>query len=514
MKICLINPSRLMKLVSTSMRPSPPLGLAYIAGALTAEGHQVQVIDSLAEAPDQFIAYKGRKDIVLNGLTPSQIAQRIDPDTQVIGFSLMFSINWLHQRELIDEVGRRFPQATIIAGGEHITAVPEFCIEQTQHLSICVLGEGEETVKQVVRAIEQNADLHQIPGIVFRGPNRQPVRTPSKKRIREVEAIDRPNWDVFPLHKYGEHGISYGVNLLGSFALPVMATRGCPYECTFCSSPQMWGTKYSMRSPQDVADEIEGYIRKYGIRNFDFFDLTAVINKRWIIEFAKELIHRELNIVWQIPAGTRSEAIDKEVAHYLYQSGCRNITYAPESGSPEVLKKIKKKVSLDRMLTSIAYSSEEKMNIKINFMIGFPGETHKNILESLWFLVRASWHGVNDMSPAIFTPYPGSELFRNLVEEGKINLYDDEYFMKIVLADSFWGIHFYNDKVSSHMLRVYVLLYLLVFYSTNYIFRPVRFFRTMRNLITKRFESRAEWALAELFKRTKVKVLQPENMSV
>lgn len=503
-----------MKLVSTSMRPSPPLGIAYIAGALTAEGHEVQVIDSLAEAPDQFVAYKGSNAIVLNGLTPKQIVERIYPDTQIIGFSLMFSINWLHQRELIDTVGAHFPNAVIIAGGEHITAVPEFCIEQTKYLKLCVLGEGEETVKKAVQSLEHNRDLNEVEGIVFRDPNNKAVRTVPKKRIREVESIDRPNWDVFPLDKYGEHGISYGVNLLGSFALPVMATRGCPYECTFCSSPQMWGTKYSMRSPQDVANEIEGYISKYGIRNFDFFDLTAVINKRWVIEFAKELINREMDIVWQIPAGTRSESIDREVAHYLYKSGCRNITYAPESGSPEVLQKIKKKVSLDRMLTSIGYSSEEKMNIKINFMIGFPGESHKNIIESLWFLVRASWHGVNDMSPAIFTPYPGSELFRSLVEQGKINLNDDYYFMKIVLADSFWGIHFYNDKVSSNMLRIYIVLYLLVFYSTNYLFRPIRLYKTIRNILSRNFESRAEWALAEVMKRSKVKVLQPEQVGI
>lgn len=513
MKVCLINPSRLMKLMSASMRPSPPLGLAYIAGALKAEGYQVQVIDSLAEAPEQYVAFNGRKDIVLNGLLPKQIVQRIDPDTKVIGLSLMFSINWLHQRELIDAIGDAFPHAHIIAGGEHITAVPEFCIRQTRHLKACVLGEGEETVKELVKSLLDGSDLSGIPGVVYRDDTNQPVRNTSRKRVREVEKIDRPYWDVFPFEKYNKHGISYGVNHQNTFALPVMATRGCPYECTFCSSPQMWGTKYSMRSVTDMADEIQLYVEKFGIRNFDFYDLTAIINKRWIIDFAKEIVSRKLNIVWQIPAGTRSEAIDREVAHWLYKSGCRNITYAPESGSPEILAKIKKKVALDRMLRSIQHSSEEKMNIKINFMIGFPDEQHKHILQSLWFLVKASWAGVNDMAPAIFTPYPGSELFHRLVQEGQIKLEDDNYFMKIVLADSFWGIHFYNQHVSANWLRIYIFLYLLVFYSTNYLFRPIRLLRTLRNIVFQRFESRAEWALAELFKRTKVRVLAPEQVA-
>ncbi|MCS6819087.1 MAG: radical SAM protein, partial [Chitinophagales bacterium] len=432
MKVCLINPSRIMKLVSASMRPSPPLGLAYIAGALKADGHDVQIVDAIAEAPEQYVAFKGRKDIVIHGLLSHQIIQLIHPDTELIGITMMFSINWLHQRELIDEIGNAFPNVPIIAGGEHTTAVPEFCIRQTRRLTACVLGEGEETVRELARALENKTPLESVPGIVFRNQYSQPQRTSPRKRTRELTQIPKPYWDVFPLQKYTSHGISFGVELQNSFALPVLATRGCPYECTFCSSPQMWGTKYSMRPVSDVADEIESYVKKYGTRNFDFYDLTAVINKRWIIDFAKEIVNRRLDIVWQIPAGTRSEAIDREVAHWLYRSGCRNITYAPESGSPEILQIIKKKVSIDRMLQSIRHSSEEKMNIKINFMIGFPDEGHRHIWQSIWFLIRASWAGVNDMAPAVFAPYPGSALFQRLVDEGKINIENDEYFMKII----------------------------------------------------------------------------------
>jgi radical SAM superfamily enzyme YgiQ (UPF0313 family) len=270
----------------------------------------------------------------------------------------------------------------------------------------------------------------------------------------------------------------------------------------------MWGTYYNMRDPDDVIEEIEFYINKYGTRSFDFYDLTAIIKKDWIISFAKKLIIKDLNIIWQIPSGTRSEAIDKEVAYYLYKSGCRNITYAPESGSEEILKIIKKKLSLKSMLESISYSSSENMNIKINFMIGFPGETHKNIMESLWFLIKASWNGVNDMSPAIFSPYPGSKLFSQLEEEGKININDEQYFVNLVLSDSFWSIHFYNDKLKTWHLRFYLALYIIVFYSSNYIFRPIRFFKTIRNLWTNKFESRAEAALAEVLKRRKVKVIE------
>lgn len=508
MKICLIHPPRLMKPLSATMKPSPPLGLAFIAAALKREGHQIQVIDALAEAPDQYVQFK--EDIVLNGLTEVEIARLIHPDTDVIGLSLMFSGNWLHNRILINYLGQQFPKATIIAGGEHLTAAPEFCINQTNSLHVCICGEGEETVVEVVKAIEHGTDFSTINGIVYRNNDNQPVRTERRARIKAIEDIAWPAWELFPLEQYKANGIIYGVDR-DVYSVPLSATRGCPYSCTFCSSPQMWTTRYYMRSVQDVANEMEYFYHTFKVRNFDFFDLTAIIKKEWILDFTKEILKRKLDITWQIPAGTRSEAIDQEVAHYLYLSGCRNITYAPESGSIETLKLIKKKVKLPNMLRSIAFSSKENMNIKLNIIIGFPGETHANIWHTILFLVKASWYGANDMAPSVFSPYPGSELFKKLSDEGKLNMYDDNFFYEIIYVDTFFNSSFYNNEINKYVLRLYQIMYLAVFYSSNYIFHPTRLFKTIRNIWTRKYDSRAEMALGELIKRSKIKVIQRQE---
>jgi anaerobic magnesium-protoporphyrin IX monomethyl ester cyclase len=497
-----------MKPMSATMKPSPSLGLAFIAGALKKEGHEIQVIDSLAEAPDQYIAFKN--DIVLNGLSEREIAERIDADTDVIGLSLMFSGNWLHNRILIDYLGERFPCIPIIAGGEHLSAIPDICIRQTKYLKVCVCGEGEETIIEVIKAFESKGPFDKIAGIVYRDENDEPVRTPAKKRIRNIEEIAWPAWEYFPLEKYKDHSIIYGVDR-NVYSLPLMATRGCPYECIFCSSPQMWGTRYYMRSPEDVANEITFFKNKFNVTNFDFYDLTAIIQKKWIIAFAKEIIKRELNITWQIPAGTRSEVIDREVAYYLYSSGCRNITYAPESGSKETLKFIKKKVYLPNMLESIQFSSKENMNVKINMIIGFPGEKHTNILESILFLIKASWYGSNDMSVATLSPYPGSELFESLCKQGKINIHDDDFFYQIIYVDTLLNNSFYNEEINKYTLRFYLISYLVIFYISNYLFHPGRLYKTIRNLVTNKYESRAEMHLGELIKRSKIKIKKTEN---
>ncbi len=502
MNVCLIVPPRLLKLFSLTQRPSPPLGLAFIAGALKNAGHSVTVVDAIGENPGQVTPFE--KDVVSSGLTFEEIAGRIPIGTQLIGLSLMFSGNWLSNRLFIHFLEEKFPDIPVIAGGEHITAVPEFSMQQAKHLLACVLGEGEETVVDLANALEANTSLATVQGIVYRNGGKI-LRNPRRIRVKDVEKLARPAWELFPLDAYDKFGVSYGVSE-GARSLPIMATRGCPYSCTFCSSPEMWGTRYYMRNPADVADEIEYMHKDLRVSNFDFFDLTAIIKREWIISFAKEILRRQLKITWQIPAGTRSEAIDAEVAAYLYKSGCRNITYAPESGSPEMLHKIKKKVIPARMLESIRHSYREKMNVKINIIIGFPDEKRKHLFETMWFLIRSSWSGAHDMVPSIFSPYPGSELFNRLVNEGNIDLNKDDYFWKIIYVDTFFSNTFYNENINKYSLQFYNILYLVVFYSSNYLFRPQRFFRTVRNLFTGRLESRAEMTLGELIKRNRKKV--------
>lgn len=408
-----------------TMNPSPPLGLAFIAGAIQKlTSHSINVIDSIAESPYQYnhidfkLNIKQRipkgAEFVTNGLSTNEIIARVSKDTKVIGLSCMFTNNWLGDRQLIQELGEAFPDAVIIAGGESITALPEFWLSQSKHLKVCVLGEGEETIIELLSAIENNDNLSKVQGVTYRDDDKI-ITTPRRKRIRELEEIPPPAWDLFPVESYNENDVKWGVTERKS--LPLMATRGCPYDCTFCSSPQMWGRKYSMRTPKHVADEMEELMKKFGITNFDFYDLTAIIRKEWIIEFAKEIQTRNLDVTWQIPAGTRSEAIDAEVAKALYNSCCRNITYAPEFGSNRMLKLIRKRVDLKNMLISMGYSNKEGINIHINIILGLLGEKDFDVWKTVIFLIRCSWAGVNDIGLSLFQPYPGCEQFNELLEK-------------------------------------------------------------------------------------------------
>src|SRR5206468_3190721 len=117
-----------------------------------------------------------------------------------------------------------------------------------------------------------------------------------------------------------------------------------------CSSPQMWTTKFVVRDPGDVADEIAGYVERFSVQNINFVDLTAATNRRWTLEFCDALEARSLDITWQLPVGTRTESIDEHVMRRLRETGCTNVTFAPESGSERMLEVMDKRADLSHIL--------------------------------------------------------------------------------------------------------------------------------------------------------------------
>ena len=491
--------------------PSAPLGPAYIAAVLKRDGHDVQAIDAAIEG--FYDVEKFKYGTYIFGLNTEKTIGMIREGTEIICFSFMFTNNWYYDRELVDEARKRFPNAIIIAGGEHASSVPEYCFKTAPELDYIVLGEGEATVAELMWCITTNKPVDEVSRIAFKRGEEIVINNFSRriKRVENISEIPWPAWELFPLDKYFDYKVSYGVYRGNS--LPIVASRGCPYDCTFCSNSQMWGKKYSLRDINDFVDEMEFYYNKYNVTNFDFYDLTAIIYKDWIVKMADEIIRRGLKITYQIPAGTRTEAIDFEVATKLYESGCKNITYAPESGSARVLEKIKKRIKLSTVLTSIKLSNKVGMNIKLNIIAGLPDETHLDAWKTVWFLIKSSWYGAHDMYPGVFSPYPGSELFDRLSKEGKVDLYSDEYIMEIINSHDLWPGKVYNDHMSSTAVKTYTVVMYLAFYGSNFLFRPQRLFRTIRNLIRNEHESRSELVISQTltkFRLSKAKAVAPK----
>ena len=496
--ITLINPPGIKTFSGLQMHtPNPPLGLAYVAAALTEAGFPYRVIDATGEALHAVSPYPDRDDFLVQGLTLDEIVHRIDPETDVVGISCMFSTLWPLTHRVAVAVREKFPDALLVLGGEHGTAVPDHVLA-TSPFDVVVLGEGEDTFVGLLQARAEGRPLDTVQGLAFRR-NGQVVTTGLSARRRDIDEIPAPAWDVFPIGEYIARHQTNGINLGRS--MPMLGTRGCPFRCTFCSNPSMWTQRWIARDPKRLVDEMEHYAQKYRVTNFDFQDLTAIVKRQWIVDFCHELIGRGLNITWQMPSGTRAEVFDDEVADLLYRSGCRALAFAPESGSPAILKAVKKQVDLDHMLTAMDAAVRGGLKLSCFIVIGFPDDTPATLRQTLSLIRRMAVLGVHDVAVSKFVPYPGSELFRRLQREGKIQL-DDEFFVS--------PMDFYTAKAPSYADAVstrrlyWTMVWLFVnFYVISFALRPWRVLYALgRAALTGREETRyAKWFMDICFTR-------------
>ncbi len=486
--------------------------MAYLAAATRQAGHDVSVADALGENVKKYTPIDGEEGLLRQGIDNAAVVELIEDKVEVIGVSCMFSQEWLFTRDLINRIRKKFPHATIVAGGEHITALPEYTLKDCPALDVCVLGEGEQTFVDLLEALTIGHELEEVNGLCIRHGDGF-TRTTSRKRLRQIDDLPWPAWDLVPLESYLNEGVMPGVNLGRS--MPLLASRGCPYKCTFCSNPGMWGTLWRSRDAEEVFREMRHYMKEYGATNFDFYDLTAIVNRKWIVDFCRIIIESGVEITWQLPSGTRSEVIDEEVTKLLYDSGCRFASYAPESGSPEILEKIKKKVTKPRMLDSMRYARSNGLSIKANMILGFPGETWFNVLETYHFILQMAWIGVIDISVFPFSPYPGSALFQQLHDKGKIKLGDPYFFSLLHYYTKPKEVSSYSENFTQTQLLYLRLIGMSLFYGVSFLLRPIRIWRLVRNVRRGMPGSKLENSLILILKkRQELKALNALNNQV
>lgn len=499
--ITLVTPPALKSVKGLQMQtPNPPIGVAYLAGTLKRLGYPYHVVDGLGEGIDQIRVYNVRQDFRIQGLSIEAIVERIPAQTKYIGLSVMFSTLWPVSLELLHAIRRKFPAAVIIVGGEHVSAVPEYCLRNAP-INYTVHGEGENVLLALLDALDNGKPLSEVPSIGYLDSTGSFVRSSGVTRETNVDGFARPDWDSIPIENYISNGQLNGVNRGRS--MPLITTRGCPFACTFCSNTNMYLPRWIPRNPVDVVDEMEEYVNKYKISNFDLQDLTAFVRKSTIVEFCNEVIKRGLKVTWQLPSGTRSETFDEEVADLVYRAGCRNLAFAPESGDPEILKSVKKQVKLDNLEKAAKIAVKRGLSLSVFIVIGFPKDSPESMKKTLRFLRRMATIGVQDCVVSKFVPYPGSPLFKDLQASGKLAL-DNEFFLTPM---DFYtkGSDSYCDGLTSRQLYRWMLYLFLNFYILSFITHPLRTARIMLKAVFTGYEETryAKFLNEKIYTRTK-----------
>lgn len=390
MKTLLINaPIRL------EARPNCiPYGLATVAAVLRERGHEVKIYDANALRPD---ARRLEQDLL-----------RAEWDIAgVSGLVTTFSF----QVWIIERLKAMNPQAPVVSGGGLATSIPRLLFKNAP-LDFAVLGEGEETMAELVETLERGDAPLSVQGLAYREEGRVRI-TPPRPNIPDLDTVPFPAWDLLPMEVYlpnpvwgGEARNSSGFppHVRVSRSMNVISSRGCPFACEFCY--HLFGrSHYRFRSAENVAAEVEQLVDRYGVDFVGFVDDNMMASEKRLLEFCDLLERRKLPITWGCHARVTSAKPD--ILQRMAETGCVWIGYGIESGSQRILDAMNKKVRVEEARRAVLRTRQAGMFANTTFIFGYPGETLETIQETIDFKKSL---GIRCGS-FFATPYPGTPLY-------------------------------------------------------------------------------------------------------
>lgn len=368
-----------------------PLGLEYLAAVLESRGHVVRVEYGAIESA-QF----------------EYLIDNFQPD--IVGYSV-YSYALSRSLKLAKIAKDLLPDVTNIFGGYHPTALPEVVTEAA--VDYVVMGEGEKTLCDLVSAIERMKAVESIPGIAYKG-NNGVVKTSARHRIRQLDVIPYPVREWRYLQKTKQYQIAYPPPSEQVAVAQVTYSRGCPYDCYFCSSKNMWGKEVHWRDPVKVVDEIESLYEKFGTNLVYFPDLTFNVNKKKSEELCNEMIKRNLPIHWW--ALFRVDNVDKDFLYHLKEAKCVKLSFGVESTDDRCIQKIKGNANYGWEKAIEVFDNADSIGfiVKAFLMIGFPWDRPEDIISHK---VRLTASAIDELRVTFATPFPGTDYYEYCLKE-------------------------------------------------------------------------------------------------
>jgi magnesium-protoporphyrin IX monomethyl ester (oxidative) cyclase len=418
MRVCLINPPRIHPKSWGKPTVFQPLRIAYVAAMLEKE-HKVKIIDAPTEGMKNIELIDETKYRV--GLKNEQIAERIknwSPD--VVGITIPFA-GWSKTAfEAASTVKNVDKDIVTVVDGQYPSARPEDCLSRPD-IDFVIIGEAEHTMFELVGALDEGnmQRLKKIRGIAFI-ENGKKIFTPSRPPIQDLDSLPFPARHLLPMEMY--YAAVKENPIRGEIRKPwttVITSRGCPYNCVFCSVHTVDGKIWRARSPQNVADEIEQLIRTYNIKQIDFYDDNMTLDRKRMESICNLIMERNLDFEWYIPTGVRADTLDEDLLAKMKAAGCKRIFIAPESGVQRVVDQVVKK-NLDLRKVENTVISARKVGIKVAcfFIIGLIGETKDDIKATINYAYKLKKLGADRFYFSFATPLYGTELYEQAKRGG------------------------------------------------------------------------------------------------
>ena len=366
----------------------PPLGLAYLASILEREGHEVRIIDAsvlkLSISQIKSLFKRSRPDIIgVTSTTPT-----------------------IYEAYSVIKAGKDVcPDSFTILGGPHASSLPVETLKECPALDAVCIGEGEETIVDLAEALGSRRGLSTVKGIAYRSRGKVRINQP-RPLIRDLDSIPFPARHLLPMSKYSVLGKK-------TVVCHIMSSRGCPFQCIFCSSSRFFGRQYRARTAENVVDEMEYLVSEYNPESIEFSDDEFTLNRKRVEEICDEIKRRGIDVQWA--CSSRVDTINKRLLQKMRRAGCFLIYYGIESASQRILNFIKKGIRIDQVVKAIKQTREAGIKVLGSFMIGFPDETRGEIEETIKFSKRLN---IDYAQFSIVTPYPGTELYEIAKREG------------------------------------------------------------------------------------------------
>jgi radical SAM superfamily enzyme YgiQ (UPF0313 family) len=388
MRVLLINP-----FYPISETPSPPLGLAYLAAALEQAGVQVKILD--------YVVYPYRRDAL------ESVLKEFKP--HVAGATAV-SMTFDHAKQVLRDVKAINPEILTLMGGPHVTFCARQTLETFPELDVVVLGEGEETLVDLTRTVDGARNLDTVNGIAYRVGSE--VRTTAKRKvIKNLDALPFPARHLLPLGRYR------------ALRMPISMTtsRGCPYKCIFCVGRKMVGAKVRHHGTDRVVAELQN-LAKLKFHQINIADDLFTASQNHCLAVCEEIIKRNLNITWTSFA--RVDTVSEALLSKMKAAGCTAVSFGIESANPDILKTIKKGISIQQVIDAVRLCRRVGISPYASFILGLPGETPDTIKESVAFAAKLQHEGLA-YGFHILAPFPGTEVREKKDELGIRILTDD-----------------------------------------------------------------------------------------
>ncbi len=450
-----------------------PIILAYLISHFKKNNINTQLFDLYGMDPKRCQKNNGS---LIFGLNISEVDQNILQNANCFFIYANQVANHLSVIEIIKFLKKNFNSKPIIVL-ENSQAVTAYSLSITRDKFLnagsdyIIIGDLENPALELYNNLYKKEQIKNVHGIISKEFSNDKINF-----VENLDLLNFPAWDDFPLKNYWELGYSHGP-LSNKKYLPMLTSRGCPYPCNFCVIPKTNERKWRARTPNNILEEIKFWQKRLGVKEFHFEDLNPTVNDKRTKEFCKLLIKENMQIDWKIVAGTKVESIkDEETIELLSKAGCKYISISPESGSKEVMKNIDKPFNYSHALKSVKKMNKEKIYTQACFIIGYPGEKKVDLIKTRKMIFDLTKRGIDEIAIFIITPIPGSNIYN------KFKGYEE---LSNLTFTPTWR------KDYKELYKERLIMY-LIFLFTKLFFHPLKMLKQIINFFRKKFDTKME----------------------